>query len=356
MKKIVILLTALLLVIGLSYPAGTEQADAAAAPVYTEISTFIDGKLIISASKSVLVNGASYVPVKLLNQIPGLTIASAASGVTITGTTGSAKLNKDNSVLYKNSNYVNFKTLLKLGTIDGKYASSAVSLFMWSTEEGKTKSNNMLYAISKLPGTMGQAIGKKVYMYGHPGSHWVTDVQYIDETTQTLTMQNEAGTVWTLDLTNYEDNTMYTAETLQLLKDVINGHAVWARNSEISNSPFKNMEKASVKDFRSNPNSGNLEIIIRRANGQEVNMNIPPSANPAEYVTGLFYIENPRNAISDKVWAAIREERVIVGMKPEEVFLSWGTPDSINEDLAYVVYGNVYLYFINNKVYYIYKM
>ncbi|ASA21551.1 hypothetical protein [Paenibacillus donghaensis] len=358
MKRIVILLTALLLVIGLGYPAGTEQAAAAAAPSYKEISTFVNGKLIISSSKSVLVNGSSYVPVKLLNQIPDITIASAASGVTITGTKGSAKLNKDNSVLYNNSNYVAFKTLLKLGAIDGKYASSAVSLFIWSTEEGKTKSNSMLYAISKLPGTMGLAVGKKAYMYGHPGSHWVTDVQYIDDATLTLIMQNEAGIVWTLDLASYENHTLYPAQNLQALKDIFNGHPVWAINSEIANSPFKNMEKASVKDFRSNPNNGNLEIIIRRANGQDVNINIAPSDNPAEYITGLFYFDNPRNisTISDKVWAAIREEQVIVGMKPEEVLLSWGEPDSFNNDLAYVVYGNVYLYFINNKVNYIYKM
>lgn len=357
MKKIVMLLTTLLLVIGLGYPAGTERASAAAAPSYEEISTFVDGKLIISPSKSVLVNGSSYVPVKLLNQIPDLTIAAAASDVTITGSKGSAKLNKDNSVLYNNSNYVAFKTLLKLGAIDGKYASSAASLFIWSTEEGKTKSNSMLYAISKLPGTMGLVVGKKVYMYGHPGSHWVTDVQY-DEISPTFTLQNEAGTLWTLDLDTYEDHTLYTEDLLQALREVFNGKPVWARNSEIANSPFKNMEKASVKDFRSNPVNGNMEIIIRRANGQDINMKIEPSENAAEYITGLFYFKNPRSVttISDKAWAAIREERVIVGMSPSEVFLSWGDPDSINESLGYLVYGNVYLYFINNKVKYIYQM
>lgn len=108
MKKIVLLLITLLLMIGLGYPGGTGQAAAAAAPKYTEISTFVDGTLMISASKSVLVNGLAYVPVKLLNQIPGFTVATAASVVTLTGSKGSAKLNKDNSILYKNSNYVAF--------------------------------------------------------------------------------------------------------------------------------------------------------------------------------------------------------------------------------------------------------
>ncbi|WP_019910989.1 hypothetical protein [Paenibacillus sp. HW567] len=357
MKKIVMLLTTLLLLIGLGYPAGTGRASAAAAPSYEEISTFVDGKLIISASKSVLVNGSSYVPVKLLNQIPDISVASAGSVVTISGSKGSAKLSKDNSVLYNNSNYVAFKTLLKLGAIDGKYASSAASLFIWSTEEGKTKSNSMLYAISKLPGTMGLAVGKKVYLYGHPGSHWVTDVQY-DNVSLTFTMQNEAGTIWTLDLDTYENYTLYTGELLQALRNFFNGQTVWVINSEIANSPFKNMEKASIKDLRSNPNNGNLEIIIRRANGQDINMKIEPGGNRYESITKLFYFKNPRSVttISDKAWAAIREERVIVGMNPAEVFLAWGDPDSINEDLGYLVYGNVYLYFINNKVKYIYKM
>ncbi|MEC0167123.1 hypothetical protein [Paenibacillus graminis] len=358
MKKIVMSLIAVLLIIGLGYPPGTGYAAAANAPSYKEISTFVDGKLIISPSKSMLVNGSSYVPVKLVNQIPGFTIASATSGVTITGSKGSGKLNKDNSVLYNNSNYVAFTTLLKLGAIDGKYASSADSLFIWGTEEGQTKSNSMLFAISKLPGTMGLAVGKKVYMYGHPGSHWVTDVQYTDNSSLILTMQNEAGTIWTLDLDSYENHTLYSPEILQALKEVYNGLPAWASNSDIADSPFKNMEKVTVKDFRSNPNNGNLEIIIRRANGQEINMTIAPSANPAKYVNGLFYFKNPRVvfSINDKIWSAIREERVIVGMKPEEVLLSWGEPDSINDDLGYVVYGNVYLYIRNNRVQYIYKI
>lgn len=357
MKKIVMPLIAVLLMIGLCYTADTGHAAAANVPSYKEISTFADGKLIISPSKSVLVNGSAYVPVKLLNQIPGFTIASSASGITLTGSKGSGKLNNDNSVLYNNSNYVAFKTLLKLGAIDGKYASSADSLFIWSTEEGKTKSNSMLFAISKLPGTMGLAVGKKVYMYGHPGSHWVTDVQYSDDASLSLIMQNEAGIIWTLDLDSYENHTLYSPEILQGLRDIYNGLPVWASNSEIPDSPFKNMEKVTVKDFRSNPNNGNLEIIIRRANGQDINMTIAPGARPGEYVNRIFYFKNPRVAlaINDKVWAAIREERVIVGMRPEEVLLSWGEPDSINDDLDYVVYGKVYLYFNNNKVQYIYK-
>ncbi|UQZ36780.1 hypothetical protein C2I18_26570 [Paenibacillus sp. PK3_47] len=360
MKKIVVLFTALLILIGLGYPAGAGTAAAAAAPSYTEISTFVDGKLIILPSKTILVKGSSYVPVKLLSQIPGFTAASAASGVTVTGSRGSAVLNKDNSVLYRNSNYVAFKTLLKLGAIDGKYASSATSLFIWSTDEGKTKSNSMLYAISKLPGTMGYAVGKKVHMAGTPGSFWVTDVIYTEGLALTFTLQDEKGGEWTYDVEHDygTEDYIYTAEFLQALKEFFNGRPVWAVNSEIPDSPFKNMEKASVQDFRSNPHNGNLEMIIRRANGQDIYIKLPTDGSAAEYITDLFFFEDPRKvaSISDKVWAAIREEQVIVGMKPDEVYLAWGEPDSINETLGYIVYGNVYFYFINNKVKYIYEL
>lgn len=359
MKKIVLLLTTLLLMIGLGYTGGTGQAAAAAAPKYTDISTFVDGTLMISASKSVLVNGSAYVPVKLLNQIPGFTVATAASVVTVTGSKGSAKLNKDNSILYKNSNYVAFKTLLKLGAIDGKYATSSYSLFIWSTEEGKIKSNSMLYAISKLPGTMGQAVGKKVYLYAHPGSHWVTDVQYADDTnTSTFTMLSEAGITWTLDLDDSETDTLYTEENLFAFKENFNGDSAWAVNAKIPDSPFKNMEKVTVKDFRSSPGDGGLEVQIRRASGQEIYISLDTTVNPVDYLKELFYFKNPRTAYpsSDAVWAAIRDERIITDMTFEQVYLSWGEPDSYNEDLGYIVYGHQYLYFVNNKLKYYYEL
>lgn len=359
MKKIVLLLTTLLLMIGLGVPGGTGHAAAATTPKYTEISTFVDGTLLISASKSVLVNGSAYVPVKMLNQIPGFTVTTLASVVTITGSKGSAKLNKDNSVLYKNSNYVAFKTLLKLGAVDGKYASSAYSLFTWSTEEGKTKSNSMLYAISKLPGNIGQIVGKKVYLHGHPGSHWVTGIEYIADADLTLfAMLDQAGTTWMLDLDESDFETLYTDEHLLALKDHFNGDAVWAVNAEIPDSPFKNMEKATIKDFRSSPLDGGLEVVIRRANGQEIYIDVDTTGNTADYITTIFYFKDPRTVFpcSDTVWAAIRDERIITGMTAEQVLLSWGKPDSVNDDFGYLVYGRQYLYFVNNKLTYYYEL
>ncbi|WP_238654991.1 hypothetical protein [Paenibacillus piscarius] len=350
MKKLALWLTTLLLVAGFVYPAGTRQA-AAAAPEYTEIATFIEGQLVISPAKSVLVNGSAYVPVKLAGQIPGFTVAADAAGVTLTGSKGSAKLNKDNSILYKSSNYVSFKTLLKLGAIDGKYASSAIALFVWSTEDGKNKSNSMLYAISKLPGTMGTALGKKVYLYGHPGSHWVKSVQYVDDYNQNLVLQNEAGTEWVLDLNEYVDNTMYTAAHLELLQKVYNGTTVWTRNPNINNSPFKNLEKVTISNFRSNPANGNLEVIIRRANGQEIPIEIDSAETYVDYLDKILCFQNPRTLfkISDKMWSVIRDEKATNGMTMTELLLSWGDPDSVNDN--YLVYGNQYVYFVNNKVF-----
>ncbi|WP_339256675.1 hypothetical protein [Paenibacillus sp. FSL P2-0136] len=351
MKKLALLLTTLLLALGLVYPGGAGQAAAATAPVYTEIATFVEGNLLISPAKSVLVNGSAYVPVKLAGQIPGFNLAADATGVTLTGSKGSTKLNKDNSILYKSTNYVAFKTLLKLGAIDGKYASSAIALFVWSTEDGMNKSNSMLYAISKLPGTMGIVLGKKVYLYGHPGSHWVKSVQYVDDNNQNFVMQNEAGTEWVLDLNDFVDNTMYTMENIDYLKYYYNGLTVWTRNAMITDSPFKNFEKATIANFRPNPANGNLEMIIRRANGQEVPLKIEPRDDPSEYVEEVLFFKNPQTKfkISDKMWSAIREERAVSGMTITELLLSWGDPDEVYD--GYVVYGHQYVYFINDKVF-----
>jgi hypothetical protein len=206
---------------------------------------------------------------------------------------------------------------------------------------------------------MGQAVGKKVYLYGHPGSQWVTGVEYIADANLTLfTMLDEAGTTWMLDLDDSETDTLYTEENLFALKENYNGDPVWAVNAEIPDSPFKNMEKVTIKDFRSSPLDGGLEVLIRRANGQEIYISVDTTSNPAEYIETLFFFKNPRTAFpsSDTVWAAIRDERIITGMTFEQVYLSWGEPDSYNEELGYIVYGHQYLYFINNKLKYYYEL
>jgi hypothetical protein len=358
MKKIVVLLTALLLIIGLGSPAGTGKAAAAAAPSYDEISTFVDGKLIISASKSVLYNSSAYVPVKLLDQIPGITMSKTASGISLSGSKGATTLSKDNSVLLNNSNYVAFKTLLKIGALDGKYASSAISLFIWSGDEGKAKSNAMLTAISKLPGTMGIAVGKKVYVYGFPGTQWVTDVQYDGGSTMNFVMLKDDGSTWTLQHSIDDDSMLYTVDYLQYMKKIFIGGTVWARNSEIPNSPLKNMEKVTIKDVKVDINNSDIKVVVRRASGEEVTLTTDPTEDPEDYITNFFSFANPRTIIkvSDKMWPDIVAERVSVGMTFNEVYLSWGKPDRIDDSIGLVVYGNVYLYFYNDKVKYIQEL
>ncbi|GGF59159.1 hypothetical protein GCM10010912_00410 [Paenibacillus albidus] len=356
MKKMVWIFTVLLLVAGIGYPSGTDKAAAAASPEYTELATFVNGKLLISASKSLLVGSTTYVPVKLLDQIPGFTVQSTAGSVTLKGAKGITTLNTANSVFYKNSNYVAFKSLLKLGAIDGKYASSAESLFIWSTEEGRSKSSSTLYSISKLPENMAYGMGKKVYVNGYSGSHWITDVQYDGGSVIVFTLLANDGSTWKLDYNTYDERIIFTDVHLQYMRQYFNGLTVWIRNSEIDNSPFKNMEKLTIKDLRANLSTGELEVVMRRANGQEVPIAMNPSNEMIGDIAEMFFTENPRNvtSISDKMWSAIREEKVVVGMKFDEVYLAWGEPDSVNESLGYVVYGQTHVYFYNNKLQYWY--
>lgn len=353
-KKMALLWAALtLLLIGAIGPQGT--ASAAGAPSYTELSTFVDGNLLISSSKTLLVNGSAYVPVKLAGQIPGITV-DTSSGVAVTGGKGTAKLDKNNSVLVNSSNYVAFKTLLKIGNLDGKYASSATSLFIWTTDEGKAKSGEMLYSISQLPGTIGTAVGKKVYAYGYPGSNWITDVKYDGGSTIEFTMLKDDGTVWTLYDPVSGMESLYTASYLQYLKSVYNGRPAWINNSVISESPFTNMEKITILNIVPDPEDSTPVIKIRRANGQEFNLTTQQSDEPMDEINEYFYFKNPKTVynISNKMWSAIQAERVVVGMTFEEVYLAWGEPDETIDSLGCAIYGSTYLYFENHKLAYIY--
>lgn len=353
MKKLVVLFTALLLIVGLSVPVGAGTAAAAAA--YDEISTFVDGKLIITPVKSAFGNSSVYVPVKMLDQIPGITAGMSNTGITVTGSKGSTTLNKTNSIMLKNSNYVAFKTLTAIGAVDGKYASSAQSLFLWTNDEGKTRSMSTLSSISKLPGTMGGIVGKKVYVYGFPGTQWVTDVSYDGGSIMSFTMLMEDGTTWKYDDDVNSEASIYRADYLQYLKSRFSGQTVWVIRDMIVNSTMKNMEKGTILNVKADKQTSEIQVVVRRASGEEVSIRIRESNDFEESITALFWFKNPRTTfnISDKMWQNIIKEKIETGMTYEEVYLAWGEPDRYNESLGYVVYGNTYLYFFNNKLKYI---
>lgn len=351
-KTLVLLLTAVLLLIGAVAPVGTGQAKAAQAPVYTELATFVDGTLLISPVKSMAANGSTYVPVKLAAQIPGITVNTTA-GIVLTGDKGTAKLDATNSLSYKNSNYVTFKTLLKIASLDGKYASTAETLFIWSTEEGKTKSQAMLTSISKMSASIPKAIGKKVYIYGFPGYQWVTGVSYDGGSTVEYEMLKEDGTVWTFDYPVDGSIIMYSDSYLQWLKSKYVGLTGWINNSVMENSPFVNMEKVTITNVSPDPDQGSLLVQIRRANGSFYNLICDDATDPEEEISDYLYFKNPKTLfkISDKMWKAIQEERIVTGMTFEEVYLAWGEPDRTQEYVGLAVYGDTYLYFRNNKLY-----
>ncbi|SET91494.1 hypothetical protein [Paenibacillus sp. NFR01] len=351
-KTLVLLLTAVLLLIGAVAPVGTGQAKAAQAPVYTELATFVDGTLLISPVKSMAANGSTYVPVKLAAQIPGITVNTTA-GIVLTGDKGTAKLDATNSLSYKNSNYVTFKTLLKIASLDGKYASTAETLFIWSTEEGKTKSQAMLASISKMQGTLAKVIGKKNYVYGFPGYHWVTGVSYDGGANVEFTMLKDDGTVWTLDYPTNGDILMYSDSYLQYLKSRYVGLSAWVNNTILaSNSRFVNMEKVTVVGVFPDPDQGTLRVQVRRSNGELTNLIIDNNTDPEDEITDDLFFKNPKTVlkISDKMWKAIQEERVVTGMTVNEVLLAWGEPDRVNDALELAIYGNTYLYFRNGKL------
>ncbi|MNV63503.1 hypothetical protein D3C71_1561010 [compost metagenome] len=126
-------------------------------------------------------------------------------------------------------------------------------------------------------------------------------------------------------------------------------------NSVIQDSPFKNMEKVTILNIVPDPEDSTLLIRVRRANGQEFDMTTEAADDVQDEINQYFYFKNPKTVfkISDKMWKAIQEEKVVVGMTFEEVYLAWGEPDETDDSLGLAVYGNTYLYFRNSKLAYI---
>ena len=359
MKRILLLITTLLLITAVTAPRGIGYAAEVKTPTYSEISTFIDGKLLITASKSLLVNSSAYVPVKLLDQIPGISVEKGAV-ITVTGVSGSLTLDNNNSILYKGSSYVSFNKLLTIGGLDGKYASSATSLFIWTNDDGKAVSSSTLNSISKLPvkGNIGQSLGKKVYVYGTPGAHFITNVEYSGGSTIIFTLQDSNGKAWTVEQGTSNEMRFYTEEYLHKIEKNLLGLSVWTEKFLYPDTPLNNIEKVTIMSLTPNKKDSEFILTVKRASGEKVELSIPHSLQPNVTINDMFYFKDPRTVVkwSQKVWTAIEKGEVFTGMTSDQVVLSWGSATEVknyksgNVQYLQVIYPTAYLYFLDGKL------
>lgn len=116
---------------------------------------------------------------------------------------------------------------------------------------------------------------------------------------------------------------------------------------------LKNIERLNVIDisFQSFPYSmgtGPFFLKVKKENGDE---------GLIKYNSRYFYTEYPiLESTEPSIISAIENQKIKIGMSPEETKLSWGDPKKINKSVGswgvheQWVYENQYLYFENGKL------
>lgn len=107
-------------------------------------------------------------------------------------------------------------------------------------------------------------------------------------------------------------------------------------------------------------NSVNCNMYIRRANGQELylkDLYIDYLTTYPAFLRKYLYLENPKKSNwSSAIWLTITQQKIKLGMTPEQTRLSWGEPDDINRTVGSFgtyeqwVYAGNYVYFENGKL------
>ncbi|MGF7048722.1 hypothetical protein J2T13_003230 [Paenibacillus sp. DS2015] len=320
-----------------------------------EISIFLDGKLKILDSKSYLaINGSTYVPIKLLTQLPGISIVTK-NGVTISTLNGTYKINKSNSYVFNNRTYISFELFLKISNLKGKYVSDVYSLFIWSNEDGETRSKKLINNIASVPKEIRYFMGRKVYVYEGNKIGWVSEMSNTDSsfTDVEIVLQSGKTIEATIFLESPTEFTLY--QRIELLNGAYGNRYAWVKKNVISsNIPLYNIEKIYIISLK--VDNKKINVTAKRSNGNKFTFSLPFSSYPQEVMYDQFYYSDPRKthpSWSDKIWKAIQEQQIVTGMNAEQVLMSWGGADRINSHnksnlrIEQWVYGNTYLYFYN---------
>jgi hypothetical protein len=106
-----------------------------------------------------------------------------------------------------------------------------------------------------------------------------------------------------------------------------------------------------------------IRFILQTPSGEEGFQDVTLSGTNVSYIlreassfNDYFFTENPKKIYkwSSKIWTAIDEEKVFVGMTAKQVRMSWGTPQKIYNTITgnvkneqWVYHDNQYLYFQN---------
>ncbi len=324
---------------------------------YHSVSLYVNGELQIMPQLAQLMNGNTlYIPVKQLDRIPGITV-NYGSPLSLTGSRGNATINSSNSFVYAGTTYVTYKTLLAISELDGRYASSAYTLFVWTTDEGKAKSATILANISQLPAGAGTLTGQKIYPFHESGAYWITDVAYdAGSTIYYITARNSGGNEIHLNSNDAAFDFVLDAALAQVQND-LRGKTVWYDNRKIQVEKINHLDKLTFVNFQIEDDN-TIRAVVRKTNNKLYSFDLDPHFSVPDMLEGRLFFKNPRSVYkwSNKVWDAIAANEVFAGMTREQVILSWGVPSDYNtyqsSSLTYEqwIYSRNYLYFWNGKL------
>lgn len=135
-----------------------------------------------------------------------------------------------------------------------------------------------------------------------------------------------------------------------------------ASKGEHNDLPIKKYSPVKVKNIVAGfSNYAPVKFILETTNGKQgyidVNLsgtNTSPILRNTSKFKNKFFETDPRKTydFTKKVWNAIEEEKVFVGMTSKQVELSWGTPEDINTTTSGTSVKEQWVYNSNNYLYF----
>lgn len=163
-----------------SAPASAAASSMKNPSVSEEIAIFLNGQLLISKQKAYnfgkIKDSGTYVPVKLLSKVKHVE-AVYGKTISVKSPQGTYQIDKSNSVTFEGTTYITLKKFLGITGVSGKYLSRPHVVFLWSSPEGKTKTDELESLLKTVPADLQFYLGDKVFVYAGNQTGWITEIK-----------------------------------------------------------------------------------------------------------------------------------------------------------------------------------
>lgn len=324
-----------------------------------EIAVFLDGEILVTREKSYTIDGiknhGTYVPVKIISKFKDITI-NYAKPITVKSKKGTYKINNSNSVLLDGVTYIKLDYLYKITGYSGKHEYEPNTIFLWSNNEGKAKSDKLISQIKQVKNdNLKTFMGKKVYIYeGEQVGRVIEILPYSGNSVAFKILLNNGKVIEEIVIGSEPDSfcSYFLYETINY---IYSGKYYWAdKNYLPSSNPLLNIEKVYFKSVKMKGKT--LLVEAKRSSGAAVTFKLPFYDDPGIVIRNGFYTVNPKSIYpkwSDATWNRIVQQKIAIGMNQDQVLLSWGRPNDTSSyssntlTMDQWIYGDTYLHFYN---------